>query len=218
MSDFAAARSNMVDGQLRPNRVSDPAVLAAILELPRERFVPAGLKGVAYVDGDIPLGEGRHLMAPLDLGRLLQAAQIASGDVALNIGAASGYDAAVLGALASTVVAVESDPALAEGATATLAELGIGNVAVVRGKLANGYPEQAPYDVIFFSGAVPEVPVRILDQLAEGGRLVAVIDREPGVGSATLFVRLEGVISHRVFCDASPPLLPELAPAPKFVF
>lgn len=218
MADHETARRNMVDGQLRPNKITDPALLAAIQELARERFVPTALRGVAYVDEDLPLGEGRYLMEPLVMARLLQAAQVRRADVVLNIAPATGYDAAVLGALASTVVAIESDSALAEQATKTLAQLSIDNVAVIEGDLKAGYAAQAPYDVIFISGAVPEVPSGILDQLAEGGRLACVIVREPGVGGATLFQRKGGSTGHTVLFDASTPLLPQFVPAPKFVF
>lgn len=218
MADYATARRNMVDGQLRPNKITDPELIGAIQKLPRERFVPPSMRGVAYIDEDLPLGEGRHLMEPLVMARLLQAAEVRRTDVALNIAPGTGYDAAVLSALASTVVAIESDRVLAEQATTTLAQLGIDNAAVIEGDLKEGYPAQAPYDVIFISGAVSEVPSRLLDQLAEGGRLVCVIIRAAGVGSAMLFVCEGGVTGHTVLFDASTPLLPQFEPTPKFVF
>ncbi len=218
MAEPAIARRNMVDGQLRPNKITDAALLAAIQDVPRERFVPASLRGVAYVDKDLPLGEGRHLMEPMVMARLLQAARVRPADVVLNIAPASGYDAAVLSALASTVVAIESGEALAEWADKTLAQLGIDNVAVIVGDVTAGYAAQAPYDVIFISGAVPDVPDGILDQLAEGGRLACVIRRGPGVGSATLFLRSGGVTGRTVLFDAATPVLPQFVPAPIFVF
>ena len=218
MADYATARRNMVDGQLRPNKITNPELIAAIQQLPRELFVPASMRGVAYIDEDLPLGEGRHLMEPVVMARLLQAAQIRRTDVALNIAPGTGYDAAVLSALSSTVVAIESDSVLAEHATTTFEQLGIDNIAVIEGDLKEGYAAQAPYDVIFISGAVSEVPSCLLDQLAEGGRLVCVIVREIGVGSATLFVCEGGATGYTVLFDASIPLLPQFEPTPKFVF
>src|SRR5690606_26313879 len=145
---------NMVESQVRPNRVTDPRIVMAMLELPRENFVPKPLRGIAYVDEDVHIGGGRYLMEPMVLARLIQAAQIGPDDVVLEIGTGSGYGAAVLSRLASTVVALESDPELAKMATRSLGELSIDNVAVVEGPLTKGYPAQAPYNAIVFSGGV----------------------------------------------------------------
>ena len=218
MTDFEAARRNMVDGQLRPSRVTDPALLAAMAALPRHDFVPKPLRGIAYVDEDIALGGGRYLLEPLVLCRLLQALDIRRADTVLDVGCATGFDAAVIGRLAASVVAIDCEPAMVAEATEILAELGIDNVAVVDGALAEGFPQQAPYDAIFFSGAVDAVPPAITVQLAEGGRLAAVIADGRGMGKATLFVRTGSVISQRVVFDAGTPLLPGFAKAPAFAF
>ena len=156
MTDYAIFRRNMVENQIRPNRVTDSAILTVMGELPRERFLPEALRGVAYVDEDIEIAEGRYLMEPLVLARLLQAAAVDREDMVLDIGCATAYSTAVLARLAGTVVAVESDPNLAAGAMATLEELGIDNAVVIEGPLAEGYPGQAPYNVILLGGAVPD--------------------------------------------------------------
>jgi len=215
--DYAAARHNMVESQIRPNQVTDPLVMTAMAEVPREAFLPKSLRGVAYVDDDIPLGNGRHMMEPLVLARLLQGAEIAASDVVLVIGCATGYCSAVLARMANTVVALESDSDLAEAATATLGEQGIDTVAFVEGALRDGYAKQGPYDVIFFCGAVPEIPVAIREQLSEGGRMVAVISEGP-MGKAVLVTRRDGLFSSLEKFDAATPLLPGFESKPSFVF
>ena len=216
--DFAAARRNMVDGQLRPNKVSDTAILAVMEEQPRELFVPKALRGVAYADEDIDLGAGRYLMEPVVAARLLQAVQLRPTDTVLVIGCASAYNAALIGRLVASVVAVECDAESVRRSTAVLNEAGVDNVAVVEGQLTDGAPRQAPFDVIFFDGAVAEVPAQILDQLAERGRLAAVVVGQRGVGKATLFEQMDGVTSSRVLFDAGVPVLPDLAHRQQFVF
>ncbi len=218
MVDYTESRWNMVESQIRTNKVTDPALLAVMANLPRECFVPEPLRGIAYVDEDIPLGKGRYLMEPMVLARLLQTAAVHPEDVVLDVGCATGYSTAVLARLANTVVAVESDPELAAQATGTLAELGIDNAVVVEGSLREGYPKQAPYDVIFIGGAVPEIPRVIADQLAEGGRLVTVVAEEGAVGRGTLMIRSGGVLSDRPVFDAATPPLPEFSREPGFVF
>ena len=218
MVDFAAARSNMVESQIRTNKVTDPHLLDAFETTPRERFVPEPLRGIAYVDQDVALGGERFVMEPMVLAKLLQAARPGPGDVALDLGCGSGYATAILSRLVATVVALEVDAALAAAANQTLDELEIDNAVVVEGRLADGYPKQAPYNVILLNGAVSEVPLAIADQLAEGGRLVTVVSVGAGLGRATLMRRDSGVISSRILCDASVPVLPGFEAAPGFVF
>jgi protein-L-isoaspartate(D-aspartate) O-methyltransferase len=208
----------MVESQLRPNKVVDERLLAAMASLPREAFLPKALRPIAYVDEDIRLEGGRVLMEPMTLARLIQAARIDPDEVVLLVGLGSGYEAAVLSRLASTVVALESGPARMAGAARALAELAIDNVAPVEGGLQEGYARQAQYDVIVFNGAVARVPEAIERQLAEGGRLVAV-EASPGqTPRAILAVRHGGVVARRVLFDASTPILPEFALESGFVF
>ncbi len=215
--DYATARRNMVESQLRPNKVTDPTLLEALSSVPRELFVPAPLRSVAYVDEDIPLGRGRFLMEPMILGRLLELAAARPSDVALVVGAGVGYSAAVLGRIAGRVVALEDDHELAQQAARTLQGLGVANVAVVEGALVDGAARLAPFDVILIDGAVERVPPAISEQLAEGGRLVAVI-RAAGIGRATLMTRQAGVAASRVAFDAAVPRLPGFEAAAAFVF
>ena len=206
--DYAAARYKMVESQIRTNRVTDPLVVAAMNELPREAFVPETLQGVAYVDEDIPLGRARWLMEPLTTALLLQAAEIGPEDVVLDVGCGTGYATAAMARMASAVVALESDPELAAHANGALANLGLDTVTVVEGPLQAGYPRQAPYDVIFLGGGVEEIAPAITDQLADGGRMVAVVYNKRRVGKGTLFVRIGDVVSRREVFDAATPMLP----------
>ena len=216
--NFAAARFNMVENQLRTNRVIDPRVRQAMAEVPRENFVPKSLRGVAYLDEDLALGNGRTLMEPLALARLLDAARVGSGDVVLNIGDATGYSSAVLARLAQTVVALECDMEWVAKATQALSDLGVDNAAVVRGPLDQGFTAQAPYDVIIFSGAVSEVPMGVCRQLSEGGRLLAVVDVGRGIGRGTLIVRVGDSWGRRSLFDARVSLLPGFQGQGRFVF
>ena len=223
MINEPAARLNMVEGQLRTNKVTDEAVLDGFLTTPRERFVPPNLRGIAYVDDDIPLGNGRFLVEPLVLARLLQLAEIGKDDKVLEIGCASGYATAVLAKIAASVVAVESDLQLAAAARANLQALGIGNVQLQEGPMTAGWRAGAPYNVILINGAVGEIPASISEQLAEGGRLVTVTEGSAGpvearCGSAVLMTRAEGKLSNRPAFDATVEMLPGFARRPAFVF
>lgn len=216
--DYAAARLNMVETQIRTNRVIDPAVTGALAEIPREVFVPKPMRGFAYVDDDLDVGGGRFIIEPLVLARLLVGADIKATDVVLNIGDATGYATAVISRLAQTVVALECNGEWAGRAVQSLNDLGVDNAAVVSGPLEQGYGAQAPYDVIVFSGAVADIPPVICRQLADGGRLVAVVDPVPGIGKGTLVMRVGDTFGRRVLFDAATPLLPGFMPKPKFVF
>ncbi len=218
--DYAKARRHMVDSQILPNRVTDPRIIEAMENLPRESFVPDERKGVAYVDEAIPVGNGRHLMEPMIVARLLQTAEPNDDDVALVVGSSTGYTAAVLAKMTSAVVVVESDPDLAAQASATLSDLGIDNVAVMDGLLSDGYPKQAPYDLIIFDGSVAQVPDSIRQQLAEGGRLVAVVGGQGQglMGSAVVMSNFHGALSERAVFEVGTPPLPGFEQAQVFSF
>jgi protein-L-isoaspartate(D-aspartate) O-methyltransferase len=218
MGLFDAARRRMVESQLLPNKVTDERVLDAFARIPRELFVPATIRRAAYIDENLPVGRGRYLMEPMVAARLIQAAAPTRSDTALMVCAGTGYEAAVLSQLTRTVVAVEEDEDLARQARAALVDENIAAVTVVEGPPAAGYKQRQPYDVVLFAGAVAELPGDVIGQLAQDGRLVAVIRAEPGVGRATLVIRRGGVLARRVLFDAATPLLPGFAPRPAFVF
>lgn len=218
MYDYAAARTNMVEGQIRPNKVTDHRLVEAMLDIPREVFVPKAARGIAYVDEDIAIGNGRYLMEPMVFARMLQEVGVEETDVVLDIGCGTGYSTAVLARLGATVVGIESDVELAKRATEALAEVGVDNAVVMTAPLTEGYPAQAPYDVIVIEGLVAEVPAGIADQLAEGGRMIAAVHGDSGVGEVKLFQRVGGVVSGRVLFEAQPRQLPGFEPKPKFVF
>ena len=219
MTDFALARRNMVDGQLRPNRVTNAELLTAIGALPRERFLPEALRSVAYADDDVPLGGGRYLMEPMVLARLIQTLQPQHRDRALIVGAGRGYGAALLARLVKLVTAVESDPALAGAGGQIAKDMGLVNIHWVTGKLEQGAPGAAPYDVVLIEGAVRQIPQTILDQMAEGGRLAAIVTGAPGaMGVAQIFIKDGGVTSGRPLFEAGTPLLPGFTPPPRFTF
>lgn len=211
-TDFSEQRVKMVDGQVRTTDVTDAGILDAMLTVPREAFVGAKRRPLAYIDEHIEIAPAeagkpaRYLMQPSPFAKLAQLAEIRPSDFVLDIGCGTGYSAAVLSKLASSVVALESDTALAETATSTLSRFGYDNVAVVQGSLSAGYPAEAPYDVIFLEGAVEELPRVLFDQLKEGGRLVAV-EGQGNAGIARLFLKTTGVVSgRRAFNAAIRPL------------
>jgi protein-L-isoaspartate(D-aspartate) O-methyltransferase len=215
---FADARARMVDSQLRPNRVTDPRILHAMRTLPRERFLPKPVADLAYVDEDVPLGNGRFEMEPMVLARLIQAAAPVSGETALVVAAATGYGAAVLASCGVRVTALEEDPQLASLARSTLAEIAP-SVTVVSGRHRDGAPSGAPFDIILIEGAVQEIPPALVKQLREErGRLVTVL-AAPGPISYAVLAELTsfGLRSTPIF-DCATPLLASLAAPPTFVF
>ena len=218
MSEFDAARLNMVNGQIRTNKVTDPELIAALERLPREIFVDDALEGVAYLDEDLPLGDGRFVMEPMVMARMIQALAIGIGDVVLDVGGGTGYSGAVMAQLASTVVALEPDAGLAMRATRALTELAIDNMIMVDGELAMGYASQAPYDAILLGGAVGAIPAALTAQLGEGGRLCAVVADGARPGIAVLATRRGGIVAQRQLFDANVPALPGFEAEPGFVF
>jgi protein-L-isoaspartate(D-aspartate) O-methyltransferase len=208
--DFAAARLAMVDSQLRPQGVTDAAVLAAMGAIARERFLPDHTRPLAYVDRAVALGDGRFLAAPAVLGQLLTAMMAAPGQRALVVGAGTGYSAAVLGAMGLSVVAVESSPELAAKAR----ELGI---EVSEAPLDKGDARHGPYDQILIDGAVEHIPDAIVEQLAEGGRLgAALVDR--GITRLIVGRKSGGAFGYLSLGDAGSPVLPGFARPKAFTF
>jgi protein-L-isoaspartate(D-aspartate) O-methyltransferase len=216
LMDFAVARRKMVASQIRTNEVTDPLVVAVMSEVPRERFVPPANRDFAYIDEDLAIGKGRYLMEAVVLARLLQLADLQSTDHALVVGAGTGYSAAVMARMVRSVVALESDPAMAEEARKALADVAPG-VTVVVGDLKMGCPDKSPFDVIVVDGAVSAIPNSLKPQLADGGRLVCIV-REGPVGRATLLTRAGDSYGSRQEFDAMTPILPGFEKLPKFVF
>ena len=215
--DYAVARQHMVDSQVRTNKVTDERLIEAIRALPRERFVPERARARAYVDDDVEIAPGRYLMEPMVTARLIQAAEVKPEDVALVVGAGTGYAAALLSRLANSVVALESEAQLSQRAGAVFSELSIDNAIVFEGALNAGCPKHAPYNVIYLDGAVEQVPAALTGQLADGGRLVGV-QLENGVGRASLWLKSGNAVSRRVLFDANVAPLPGFSLPPRFVF
>ena len=220
MVDFARQRQAMVDGQIRVNDVTDPRILEAMLEIPRERFVPKNRMELSYIDEDIRIREAhgaapaRFLMEPMVLAKLVQALEIEPEERALVIGCATGYSAALVAKLASEVVALEGEEALAAEARRLLSQP---NITVVTGPMNAGWPYAAPYDAILIDGAVEFVPEAITAQLKDGGRLAAVV----GTGRAAkalIHLRSGEFVSARPIFDAAIPPLPGFSRPPQFVF
>lgn len=217
MFDPVAARRQMVDAQLRPNRVLDGALLRAMAEIPREAFVPERLVTVAYVDEDLEVARGRYLLEPRVFARLVQDLAIAPSHRVLDVGCGTGYSTAVLARLASRVIGLEVDGDLATRTSRLLARLDLANTFISVGSLAAGERANAPYDRIMVEGAVEQVPDALKQQLADGGRLAAVV-RAGGVGKATIVERHGEAFGVREVFDAATPLLPGMTKPRGFVF
>ncbi len=215
--DYELARRNMVESQVRTNRVTHAGLVEAMETVPREKFVPEHLAGIAYVDEAIPLGEGRFVMEPMVLALLLQTAEIDKDDVVLMVGCGSGYGAAIVARLANSVVAVEDNAALAQQATDNLVAMETDNVAIMESPMAEGNAKQGPYDVIVFNGAVGEIPDAIISQLSDGGRLVAIVAKGDGLGKGTLVQKFGSSVVSREAFDAGTPVLPGFEKKAEFV-
>ncbi len=220
MTTAEISRKNMIDGQLKPNKVTNETLLDIIGRTPRERFVPRHLQSMAYIDEDIPMGNGRYLPEPMVLARLLQEAAIKPDDVVLDVACGTGYSTAIMAQLGATVVGIESSKAMADEAEAHLRELDILNVAVInQSDLRAGYAQQAPYQVILVNGSVDTIPQNLLGQLSEGGRLLSVVKPAYSrIGQAVIVTRFGDSFGTRPLFDAATPSLPDLSSIAKFEF
>ncbi|KGJ19742.1 protein-L-isoaspartate O-methyltransferase [Paracoccus panacisoli] len=216
MTDFQQRRMMMVDTQVRPNDVTKYPVIAAMLDIPREDFVPDSRRDVAYVGDNVDLGHGRVLLEPRTLAKMIDTLDVQPTELVLDLGCGYGYAAAVLGRMAQAVVAVEELPDMAAAATERLAAARADNVAVVQARLTEGAAAQGPYDAILVGGGIEELPEAIADQLAEGGRIVALF-LEGALGVVRLGRKLDGRIDWRMAFNAAAPLLPGFARRPGFV-
>jgi protein-L-isoaspartate(D-aspartate) O-methyltransferase len=218
----------MVESQVRPSDITDRRIIRAMAEIPRELFVPQALRDVAYMDADVPLsaaaptaGGARTLMAPRTFAKLVQLAEIEADDVVLDVGAATGYSSAVLAKLARAVFALECDDRLAREARRVFAELGLDNVSVVTSDLPGGHPQDGPYDAILVEGAVLDPPRSLLEQLKDGGRLVAIrlsMSAQGSLGKAIVWRRYDGTFGESSSFDAAAPLLPGFEKTAEFAF
>jgi protein-L-isoaspartate(D-aspartate) O-methyltransferase len=213
MTDFDEQRLNMVESQVRPSDVTDQRIVMAMLEVPRERFVPAELASLAYIDDPVPAtarsaqGEPRSLLPPRTFAKLVQLAEVGPQSKVLDVGCATGYSTAVLARLAARVVALEADPELVRATSERMEEIVPGNVKVIAGPLAGGVPAEAGFDAIILGGSVSAVPQALLDQLADGGRLVAMLHRGP-VCRAQVWRRSGKVIDGHAAFDGAAATLP----------
>jgi protein-L-isoaspartate(D-aspartate) O-methyltransferase len=217
MFDTATARRMMVDGQVRTADVTNPDLIAAMLVVPRELFVPPTVAGQAYLDADITVSKGRALLKPMVLAKLIQAAQVSDTDHVLDVGCATGYSSAVLSRVVGSVVALEEDTTLAGQARAALAATGTAAVVVATGPLTAGWPAAAPYDLILLNGATEIAPEALGRQLKPNGRIAGIFGRGPN-GKGILYRMVEGHLVGRPIFDAAAPLLPGFAATPAFVF
>jgi protein-L-isoaspartate(D-aspartate) O-methyltransferase len=227
MIDFVAARRMMVDGQVRPSDVTDSRLIAAMLDVPREHFLPPATAALAYLDLDVPVTDAhtvgaervpsRRLLKPMLLAKLIQAAEIEESDAVLDVGCGTGYSSAILARLAGSVVALEEDASLVQRAEENFAALGVANVSVVRGSLSAGWPSRAPYDAIILQGATEVEPRALLSQLKVGGRLVCVHGHS-AAGKAVIYRRADGEAGAWPLFDATAATLPGFAATPAFIF
>ncbi len=216
MTDSLTLRRMMVDGQVRTADVTYRPLIQAMLDVPRERFVPDGQAGLAYLDIDLPAGQDtRRLLKPMVLAKMLQSLDIAGDTRVLDVGCATGYAATLLARFCASVVALEEQPALAAKARANLA--GVGNVEVVEGRLAEGHAAGAPYDAILIEGAVELDPDPLCRQLADRGRLICIWGTGPAA-KVVIFHRDGDDITPRSMFDAAGPALPGFARPPAFAF
>jgi protein-L-isoaspartate(D-aspartate) O-methyltransferase len=217
MFDSAMARRVMVDCQVRTADVTSLDLITAMMAVPRELFVPQPLLGQAYSDNDIAIGDGRVMLKPMVLAKLIQAALVGPGDHVLDVGCTTGYSSAVLARLAGSVIGLEEDASLARRAQETLAAAGAGQVVVATGPLAAGWPAAAPYDFILLNGATEIIPETLGHQLKPTGRLACIFGHTP-TGQAMLYRVVEGRLAGRPIFGAAAPVLPGFAAPAEFVF
>lgn len=207
MTDFAARRTIMVDTQIRPSDVTKFPIIDAMLRVPRDLFVPRALREAAYVGENLDLGDGRVLLEPRTLAKMLDGLNILGDELVLDVGSAYGYSAAVIARMAEAVVAVEEDAEMAAEAQKLLVENAADNVIMHEGPLVAGAAEHGPYDVIIIEGAVETLPVALIDQLKDGGR-IACLFMENALGIVRIGYKLDGHVNWRFAFNASAPVLP----------
>ncbi len=207
----------MVDTQIRPSDVTKFPIIDAFLSVPREKFVPNGKREAAYIGENFQIGQSRIILEPRTLAKLLDALNIHNDELVLDIGSRGlGYSSAIISLIAQVVIAVEDDKSLASEAEEILSEIGVDNVVVQIGKLEDGAPEHGPYDVIILQGGVGDIPVSILNQLKNGGRIGAIFIEE-GLGTAKIGFKLNNKITWRYSFNAAAPILAGFSKQKDFV-
>jgi protein-L-isoaspartate(D-aspartate) O-methyltransferase len=217
MTDFSAARTTMVDCQVRPSDVTKYPIIDALLTVPREEFVPSAKRSVAYMGEHIVLGRSRVLLDARTFAKMLDAVNIQPNELVLDLGCGYGYSSAVIAKMAEAVVAVEPDEAMANEASELLASHGVDNAMVVNAPLAEGAPKHGPYCVIFLQGAAETIPSAVLEQLKVGGRIVA-IRQTGGMEQCKIGLKRENGMDWRAAFAAAAPTLPGFEKHAEFTF
>lgn len=216
---FVHSRKNMVDCQLRPNKVTDERVLTAFETLPREEFVPRNQRAIAYVDEDLPLPGGRSMMEPMVLSRIVQALDVQQHHSVLVVGGSTGYATAIMAWLADSVISIETRTQLVEKSQETLVACGLDNAVAIKGRLTDGFAKEAPYHRILIEGSVETVPDTLLDQLSADGMLAAIWrPAQHPVGVASIWARAGNGFARKPLFDAQVPLLDEFRAKREFIF
>ena len=205
MTDYKMRRQIMVDTQVRPSDVTKFPIIDALLNVPREKFVPDGKREAAYLGENLSIGPNRVILEPRTLAKLLDALDIKNNELVLDIGSGLGYSSAVISRMAELVIAVEQDKSLAAESEEILSEAGADNVVVQVNKLEDGAPEHGPYDIIILQGGVEEIPLSIFNQLKNGGRIGAIFIEE-GLGTARIGYKLNDNVNWRYSFNASVPI------------
>ncbi len=216
MPDFNTLRTMMVDTQIRPSDVTKYPIIQAMLDVPREKYVPEGKRAAAYAGDDIEIADNRVILAPRTFAKLLDALDIQPDELVLDLGCGLGYSSAIIARLAEAVVAVEEIPGMAAEAQSLLSANDVDNVAVIEGSLSEGAAKHGPYDVIVIEGAIECLPQAIADQLKDGGR-IGCLFMTGNLGEAKVGLKLDGEITWRFAFNASAPVLKEFRKKMEFM-
>ena len=217
--DFKIARKNMVENQIRANKVTSLNIINAFLDVPREKFVPDALQEISYVDEDIQLSRNRFMMKPMILARLFQSLNLKGNENILHVGSNSGYGSAILSRMCSSVISLESDKKLFETSIHTFSNMGFDNVVPLHGSMENGVEKEAPFDIIFIEGSIEIEPKSLFGQLNENGKLIAIIrPANIKIGKAKLFFKISNEIGLENLFDAQVSKLSIFKSKTKFSF
>jgi protein-L-isoaspartate(D-aspartate) O-methyltransferase len=217
MTDYKTARTAMVDCQIRPSDVTKYPIIEAFLTIPREAYVPADKRAIAYAGDHIDLGHGRTLLDARIFAKMLDKLNVQPDELVLDIGCGLGYSTAILAKMAEAVVAVESNADMATEASSTLSAQSVDNAFVVQGDLTAGNAKNGPYDVIILQGSAEEIPAALIDQLKDGGRICALF-RDGNNGACRIGYKSHGKLSWRTVFNAEAPLIAGFETKPEFTF